>query len=252
MLRIWIISCLVASAWGQSYSPSRLPDKHPNMQGVWQAASISAAFDVQAHEASYQIPPGPSVVIDPQDGKLPYLPEAAKRAKVNWDERDRDPVGYCHPHGVPRQLVPPFPLEIVQDGDYFAILSETEHTVRVIPVNGSPHRKNYWAWRGDSRGRWEGDTLVVDVTGLNGKTWLDQAGNFVDENEHVVERFTMTGPDTINYEATVTDPTVYSRPWTIRIPLARQPKNTGLIEYDCVEGERDVVHHQNLQKQRAK
>ena len=130
MLRIWIISCLVASAWGQSFSLSRLPDKHPNMQGVWQAASISAAFDFQAHEASYQIPPGPSAVIDPQDGNLPYLSEAAKRAKVNWDERDRDPVGYCHPHGVPRQLVPPFPLEIVQDGDYFAILSETEHTVR--------------------------------------------------------------------------------------------------------------------------
>jgi hypothetical protein len=252
MQRTWILLCVIAAAKGQSLSPRRLPDGHPNMQGVWRAASISAAFDFQAHEADYQIPAGPSVIVDPPDGKLPYLPEAAKRAKRNWDERDRDPVGYCHPHGVPRQLVPPFPLEIVQDGNYFAILSETEHSVRVIPLDGRPHRKNYWAWMGDSRGRWDGDTLVVDVTGLNGKTWLDQAGNFVDENEHVVERFTMTGPDTINYEATVTDPTVYSRPWTIRIPLARQPKNTELIEYDCVEGERDVVHHQNLQKQRAK
>jgi len=101
---------------------------------------------------------------------------------------------------VPRQLVPPFPLEIVQDGDYFAILSETEHSVRVIPLDGRPHRKNYSAWNGDSRGHWEGDTLVVDVTGLNGKTWLDQAGNFVDENEHVVERFRMAGPNTIVYE----------------------------------------------------
>jgi hypothetical protein len=82
----------------------------------------------------------------------------------------------------------------------------------VIPLDGRPHRKNYRAWMGDSRGHWEGDTLVVDVIGLNGQTWLDQAGNFVDENEHVIDRFTMTGPDTIVYEATVTDPTVYSRP----------------------------------------
>jgi hypothetical protein len=251
-IRILGLCCAIAAAAGQTFSPPRLPNGHPDMQGVWRAASISAAFDVQAHEAGYQIPAGPSVIVDPPDGKLPYLPQAAKQAKLNWDERDRDPVGYCHPHGVPRQLVPPFPLEFVEDGDYFAILSETEHSVRVIPLDGRPHRKNYWSWMGDSRGRWDGDTLVVDVTGLNGKTWLDQAGNFTDENSHVVERFTMTGPDRIVYEATVTDPTVYSRPWTMRIPLARQPKNTGLIEYDCVEGERDVVHHQNLQRQRAK
>ena len=250
--RIWIICLTIFPAWGQSFAPPRLPDGHPNMQGVWRAASISAAFDVQAHEASDQIPAGSSVIVDPADGKLPYLPEAAKKAKLNWEERDRDPVGYCHPHGVPRQLVPPFPLEIVQDGEYFAILSETEHSVRVIPFDGRPHRNNYRAWMGDSRGRWEGDTLVVDVTDLNGKTWLDQGGNFVDENEHVVERFTMTGPNTIVYEATVTDPTVYSRPWTMRIPMVRQPKDTELIEYDCVEGERDVVHHQNLQRQRTK
>jgi len=252
MQRVWLIPFAIAFAWGQAFSPPRLASGHPDMQGIWRAADISAAFDVQAHQADDQIPAGPSMIIDPPDGKLPYLPEAAKKAKLNWDERDRDPVGYCHPHGVPRQLVPPFPLEIVQDGDYFAILSETEHSVRAISLDGRPHRKNYWAWMGDSRGRWEGDTLVVDVTGLNGKTWLDQAGNFVDENEHVVERFRMAGPNTIVYEATVTDPTVYLRPWTMRISLARQAKGTELIEYDCVEGERDVVHHQNLQRQRAK
>jgi hypothetical protein len=89
---------------------------------------------------------------------------------------------------------------------------------------------------------------VVDVTGLNGKTWLDQAGNFVDQNEHVVERFTLTAPDTILYEARVGDPTVYSRPWTLRVPLRRQPKGTELIEYDCVEGERDEVHYPGTSK----
>ena len=248
--RTLLLLCLIGSALAQPFAPPRLPKGHPNLQGVWRAATLSAAFDVQAHEASYQSPAGPSVVVDPPDGKLPYLVEAANQAKRNWEERDRDPVGYCHSHGVPRSLVPPFPLEIVQDGNYFAILSETEHTVRIIPLDGRPHRKNYWAWMGDSRGHWEGDTLVVDVSGFNGKTWLDQAGNFVDQNEHVVEKLTMTGPDTIVYEATVTDPTVYSRPWTMRLPLARQPRGTELIEYDCVEGERDVIHHQNLQRQR--
>jgi hypothetical protein len=258
MKRATFLVCLVALVYGgrslaqQSFSPPRLKNGRPDMQGIWQSATISAAFDVQAHEESFLLPAGPSVIVDPPDGKLPYLPNALAQAKRNFEERDRDPVGYCHPHGVPRSLVPPFPLEIVQDGDYFGILSETEHSVRVIPTDGRPHRKNYWAWAGDSRGRWEGDTLVVDVNGLNGKTWLDQGGNFVDENETVVERFTMTGPDTIRYEATVTDPTVYSRPWTMRLDLKRQPKGSELIPYDCVEGEKDVVHYQNVQRQRAK
>ena len=132
---------------------------------------------------------------------------------------------------------------IVQDREYVVFLSETAHDVRIIPTDGRPHLKNYWAWEGDSRGRWEGDTLVIDVTGFNGKTWLDQAGNFVDESLHVVERFTLTGPDTITYEATVEAPTVYSRPWTLRVSLRRQPKDVELLEYACVEGERDAVHY---------
>src|SRR5437763_8869145 len=139
MLIALVLSCLAGSVWAQSFSPPRLPQGHPNMQGVWRPAVLSAAFDVQAHEATFQSPAGPSVIIDPSDGKLPYLPEAARRAKLNWEERDRDPVGYCHSHGVPRSLVPPFPLEILQDGDYFAILSETEHTVRIIPLDGRLH-----------------------------------------------------------------------------------------------------------------
>ena len=202
-----------------------------------------AAFNVEGQAESYNGPAGPSVIVDPPDGKLPYLPAAKEKMKDNAAHRQSDPVGYCHMHGVPRTMVPPFPLSIVQDGQYVVMLFETEHGVRIIPMDGRPHLKNYRSWEGDSRGRWEGDTLVIDVTGLNGKTWLDQAGNFVDENEHVVERLTMMDADTIVYEARVDDPTVYSRPWTLRVPLKRQPKGTELIEYDCVEGERDVVHY---------
>jgi hypothetical protein len=218
---------------------------HPDMQGVWRSGITSAAFNVEEHPETFLSPAGPSVIVDPPDGKLPYLPAARRQAQLNWEQRDRDPVGFCHMHGVPRMLVPPFPLEIVQDGDYFVILSETEHGVRIIPTDGRPHRKNYVSWAGDSRGRWEGDTLVVNVTGLNGKTWLDQGGNFVGPTEQVVERFTMTDANTITYEARVTDPSTYARPWTLRIPLERQPKGTELIEYDCIEGERDAAHYAN-------
>jgi hypothetical protein len=240
--RGWIL-LLAAGAMlcGQQLLP-RLADGHPDFQGIWMAASLSAAFNVEQHEASYGTPAGPSVIVDPPGGKLPYLPGFRERADDNNQHRERDPVAHCHMHGVPRVMFPPFPFEIVQDGDYFLILSETEHGTRIIPTDGRPHLENYRSWAGDSRGRWEGETLVIDVVGLNGKTWLDQAGNFVDENAHVVERFTLTGPDTFTYEATVDDPTVFTQPWTIRVPMRRRPADVELLEYGCIEGERDNEH----------
>ena len=172
----------------------------------------------------------------------PILRPHSSRPNDNHVHRERDPTGHCHMHGVPRSLVPPFPTEIVEDSNYVVLISETEHSVRIIPFDGRPHLKHHHAWVGDSRGRWEGDTLVVDVTGFNGRTWLDQSGNFVDENEHVVERFTMMSPDAIVYEARVEDSKLYFRPWTLRVSLRRQPKGAELIEYDSIEGERDEIH----------
>jgi hypothetical protein len=254
LVRFCLFLILISiSAFGQesaTFHPPRLADGRPDFQGVWRHASVVAAFNVEGQTQGDNGPGGASVIADPPDGKLPYLPAAKEQASEHAAHRERDPVGHCHMHGVPRSIVPPFPIEIVQDSDYIALLSETEHGVRIIPLDGRPHLKNYSSWAGDSRGRWEGDTLVVDVTGLNGKTWLDQAGNFVDQNEHVVERFTMTAPDTILYEARVDDPTVYSRPWTLRVPLKRQPKGTELIEYDCIEGERDEVHYPGSSSQK--
>jgi hypothetical protein len=218
-----------------------------DFRGVWQAQS-TAAFNVEEHAAVFGTPAGRSVIIDPPDGKLPYLPGMREKAMDNNAHRERDPVGHCHMHGVPRVMLPPFPLEIIQDGDYFVILSETEHGVRIIPMDGRPHRAGARTWNGDSRGRWEGNTLVVDVTGLNGRSWLDQAGNFVDENARVVERFTLTDPSTITYEATVTDPTVYSRPWTLRVQL-RKRTDVELLEYGCIEGERDGALFPSEEKQ---
>lgn len=246
----FLLLLAATTAFGQSskFEPPRQPDGHPDLQGVWRNSAIVAAFNVEGQQAFYNEPGGKSVIVDPPDGKLPYLPEALRKANDNHVHRERDPTGHCHTHGVPRLLVPPFPIELVEDSNDVALLSETEHSVRIIPLDGSPHPKNYRAWNGDSRGRWEGDTLVVDVADFNGRTWLDQAGNIVDENEHVVERFTMTGRDTIVYEARVDDPTVYSKPWTMRITLRRQPKGTELIEYDCIEGERSEIHYPGAPK----
>jgi hypothetical protein len=224
------------------FTPPRLADGHPNFGGIWMAASLSAAFNVEEHGASYGTPAGPSVIVDPPGGKLPYLPGMRERAADNDQHRERDPVGQCHMHGVPRVMFPPFPLEIVQDGNYVLILTETEHGVRIIPTDGRPFLKDYSAWNGDSRGHWDGDTLVVEVGGLNGRSWLDQAGNFMGAGAHVVERFRLTGKDTLDYQATVENPAVFSRPFTLRVPLRRRPADVELLEYGCIEGERDAAH----------
>ncbi|HEX5229886.1 MAG TPA: hypothetical protein VFW44_19375, partial [Bryobacteraceae bacterium] len=174
-MRSCLLLVLVSiGAFGQKVATiPRQPDGHPDLQGVWRNASIIAAFNVEGHTAYYNEPGGASVIVDPADGKLPYLPAARAQAEDNHTHRERDPVGHCHTHGVPRIMVPPFPIEIVQDANDVVVLSETEHSVRIIPLDGSAHLKNYRSWAGDSRGRWEGDTLVVDVTDFNGKTWLD-------------------------------------------------------------------------------
>src|SRR5213083_1467954 len=100
------------------FSPPRLADGHPDLGGIWMAATLSAAFNVEEHEAKYGTPAGPSVIVDPPGGKLPYLPGMRERAADNDQHRERDPVGQCHMHGVPRVMFPPFPQEIVQDGTY--------------------------------------------------------------------------------------------------------------------------------------
>jgi hypothetical protein len=205
----------------EPFTPKRLADGHPDFGGIWMSGSLSAAFNVEEHAAKYGTPAGPSVITDPPGGKLPYLPGMREIANDNDTHRERDPVGQCHPHGVPRVMFPPFPLEILQDGPYVVILTETEHGVRIIPTDGRPFLKNYSSWNGDSRGHWDGDTLVVEVRGLNGKGWLDQAGNFV---------------------GTVTNPKVFSQPFTVRVPLRRRPADVELLEYGCIEGERDAEH----------
>ncbi|HEY7187468.1 MAG TPA: hypothetical protein VH436_13030 [Vicinamibacterales bacterium] len=235
----------------------RLPDGHPDLQGLWMksAGGYQGLFIGSLDGTNFAAPGGGrgdgrggrggggGGVASPQ---YEYTPEAEAERKDRLRRGYEDPEARCHLPGVPRSLDQPaglYPVQIIQDEKYVALLHEAMHDVRIIPTDNSRHPRNYWAWDGDSRGRWEGDTLVVDVSNFNGRTWLDMAGNFVDDNEHVLERFTLIDRDTILYEATVTDPTVFVKPVQMRFTLKRVPPEQQILEYSCLEGERSLQHY---------
>jgi len=144
--------------------------------------------------------------------------------------------------GVPRATYMPYPFQIVQTPSDILVAYEFASASRIIRMN-SEERSPAESWMGWSLGRWEGDALVVDVTDFNDQTWFDRAGNFHSDALHVVERYTRTGPDTLTYEATIEDPKVFTRPWTIRMPLyRRQEQNLRLLEYKCVEFTEELLY----------
>ncbi len=212
----------------------RAADGKPDLQGIWQARNTAAA-DLEDHGASMGIPAGRGVIVDPPDGKIPYLPAAAEKRKENFKNRaTADPLGKCFLAGVPRITYLNFPFQIFQTPQVVAIAYEYDHATRTITLDGRKHLEDIDFWMGDSRGHWEGDTLVVEVTDLNDETWLDLAGDFHSDQMKVTERYTRTGPDTLQYEATIEDPKVFSRPWKISMPLYRHTeKDFQLYEYEC-------------------
>ena len=243
----------------------RLPDGRPDLQGLWlkSAGGFQGLFIGSLDGTNFAAPGGGgrggrAGGGPPAAPRYEYTPEAEAERQDRLKRGYEDPEARCHLPGVPRALDQPaalYPVQIIQDEKYVALLHEAMHDVRIIPTDNSPHPKNYWAWDGDSRGRWDGDTFVVDVSNFNGRTWLDMAGNFVDENEHVVERFRLLDRDTILYEATVTDPTVFVKPVEMRFTLKRVPPEQQILEYSCLEGERSLQHYTNEdggKKQRAK
>ena len=226
----------------KTFNPPRTPDRKPDMQGHWIGGPESSQ-DIEEHPESFGIPANPTLIVDPADGKIPYQPWAAAEKQKNFKEY-QDPQGQCFPSGVPRQMYVPFGFQILQTPGHVVIAFEHNHASRIIPTDGRPHvGKNIRLWEMDSRGRWEGDTLVVDVTNSNGRPWLDAQGNFFSAALHVVERLTMVDADTIHYDATIEDPQVYTRPWKIAFPIRRnkQPGHEQM-EYACHEGERDEQH----------
>src|SRR5579872_2499964 len=189
------------------------------------------------------------VIVDPPAGKIPYRPGALARQKENFANRaTADPETRCFQPGVPRAAYVRSPFQIFQNDRAVYIVYQDVHAYRIIYLDRSRHNDGLGYAMGDSRGHWEGDTLVADVTSFSGSTWLDAAGDYHGEDLHVVERYTRMSSDTLLYEATIEDPKVFTRPWKIRMPLHLQ-KGIQIVEDECEEGENGQRHHGPVFKQ---
>ena len=232
---IALSTALIAAAQGapapRQQPMPRTADGKPDLQGIWQASSTAAA-DLQDHVASLNMLAGRSVVAG---NEIPYQPWAAKQRAENFQNRQTaDPLSKCYIPGVPRVMYLDFPFQIFQTPKAIAMAFEWELDYRLIYTDGTPHPSDGSDfWMGDSRGHWEGDTLVVDVGNINDKTWFDMAGDFHSDALHVVERYRLTDRDTIQYEATMEDSKVFTKPWTIHIALHRRTDRDRLFEYSC-------------------
>jgi hypothetical protein len=230
VFRSVIVALLLAVPVSAQTLP-RTAEGKPNLAGIWQVRN-RAAYDLEDHVAKHGVPAGRGVV---EGGAIPYQPWAAAKKAENYQNRKTaDPLSNCYMPGVPRIMYMDFPFQIFQTNEHVAMTFEWSQVHRLIYTHGkpSPH-PGLSFWMGDSRGRWEGDTLVVTVKDHNDKTWFDMAGNFHSEDLTVVERYTMRDADTIQYEATIEDPKVFTRPWTIKMPIYRNKEMTRLLEYQC-------------------
>jgi hypothetical protein len=231
------LSVALAQAAAQSsvqprYTGPRTADGKPNLNGIWQVFG-TAAWDLEAHSAQEGVPAGDSVV---EGGDIPYQPSALAKKRENYANRSSaDPMGKCFLPGVPRITYVPLPFQIVQAPKYVVFSYEYAHSRRIVYTDGSPHVEALDFWMGDSRGRWEGDTLVVDSVDFNDQTWFDKAGNFHSDALHVVERYTPVDADHLDYAVTIEDPKVFTRPWKLNMMIYRRlEKGLQLFEYDCV------------------
>ena len=283
-----IVTALVAAALGagaaaltmrggeQAARPAgaRTAEGRPDFSGVWQAMN-EAHWDLQAHEArpaivtqpgvyEYEyarVPAAPvlalgaaggvpgSMGVVQGDGQIPYKPEALavkQENAANWI--DRDPELKCYLPGIPRAMYMPYPFAIVQGTDKIQMTFAFSNAARVIHMNkveGPPDDTHM----GHSVGRWEGDTLVVDVTNFNGKNWLDRAGNYHSDALHLVERFTAISQDAIRYDVTIDDPKTFTRQWSISMPLYRRLEpNATVLDYNCIEFAEEFMYG-NLRKE---
>jgi hypothetical protein len=230
--------CALTNA--KAYRPARTPDGRPDLQGFWRGPA-SGTENVEEHPMTDDDNGGPSLIVDPVDGKIPYQAWAAALEKDNRNKYI-EPNVPCFPSGVPRSMYVPTQIEILQTPGHVLILFERAHTYRIIPTTARPRLgPRIDLWMGDSRGRWEGNTLVVEVTNHNARTWFDQAGNFHSPAARMIERLTLVDPDTIHYQVTIEDSSVYTRPWTMAFPLRRnKEKGFRLLEEACHEGERNT------------
>jgi len=260
-----------------AYQPARMADGKPDLNGVWQALN-AANYDIEAHAARPAlallpaaprtgvagltrathvelpapavrplgavggVPAGEGVV---EGGQIPYQDWAVAKRKENAEHwLERDPEIRCYMPGVPRANYMPYPFQIIQSTNKIVLAYEfggASRTIHMDKVGDSPAP----TWMGWSRGRWEGDALVVEVTDLNEETWFDRSGNFHSDEMHVTERYTPTSADHLFYEATIEDAKTFTRPWKIRMPLYRRLEpGKRLLEYKCVEFVEELMYGQ--------
>jgi hypothetical protein len=263
-----LLALMVSPTAGQAptgFTAPRTADGHPDLNGIWQAVN-TANWDLESHGArpALAVRPGrvPGTVVPAapvlafgavggvpaglgvvEGGPIPYKPEALAKKKENADNwLMRDPEIRCFLPGVPRATYMPYPFRIVQGTDKITIVYEYASATRTIEIGGKD-RAPVDSWMGWSNGRWEGETLVVDVTDFNDKTWFDRAGNFHSDALHVVERYTASSPNSLHYEATIEDPKVFTRPWKINMPLYRRlERNMQILEYKCPEFVEELMY----------
>jgi hypothetical protein len=261
-----IVIATISAAWygltafqisAQGTRAARTSDGHPNLNGIWQATT-TANWDLLTHTmrpavaqpgvypdvpvlaapvlalgAAFGVPPGPGVV---EGNEIPYTPEAAAKKKENAEHwLDRDPEVRCYMPGIPRAMYMPYPFQITQGTNKIQMSFEVNAASRTIHLDTvDPPPAD--TWMGFSAGRWEGNTLVVDVSHFNDRTWFSRSGDFHSDALHVVERFTPMTADALRYEVTIEDPNVFTRPWKMSMVLYRQLEpNARLMEYKCVE-----------------
>ena len=251
------------AAQAPRYRAPRADGGKPDLNGIWQAMN-EANYDLEGHNAKAalalrpgpygpvpaaavlafgavgSVPPSLGVV---EGGEIPYKPEMLAKKKENQENwLTRDPEIKCYLPGVPRATYMPQPFEIFENAKQVMITYQWDGAVRNVFMK-DPGPAPVDAWMGQSVGHWEGETLVVDVTGLLDQSWFDRAGNFHSDQLHVVERYTRTSPDVISYEATMDDPKVFTRPWKISMPLyKRQEKNIQILDFKCVEFVEELMY----------
>jgi hypothetical protein len=253
----------VSGQQAPAYRAPRAADGHPDLNGIWQALN-TANYDLQTHVARPAmavrpgpygpvpaaavlalgavgaVPPGMGVV---EGDEIPYKPEALAQKKKNQDSwLTADPEVKCYLPGVPRANYMPYPFQILQSAKAIFFAYEYAGATRNIYLK-DPGPPPVDSWMGQSVGKWEGDTLVIDVKGFNDQTWFDRSGNFHTEQLHVVERYTRTAPDHLRYEATIEDPGVFTRPWKISMTLYRRMEpNAQLMDFKCVEFVEELLY----------
>lgn len=244
------LAVLTSCQTTENNSIPRTADGNPDFGGIWQTIG-SAHYNIEPHAADFPplamlgaagaIPGGLGVI---EGETIPYTPAAREKQQTNKkDWLTLDPVAKCFMPGIPRANYMPFPFQIVQSSEHIVMAYEFASASRLVYLNRPDFEAPVFSWMGHGRGHFEGDSLVIDVTDQVPDTWFDHAGNHHTDALQVTERYTHLGPNVLMYEATLTDPNVYTRPWTIRLPLYRRlDTNMQLLEFKCVEFAEEMMY----------